>query len=314
MRHPPIAPFATGHLPRPDGHTIYWECAGNPAGRPWLYLHGGPGGGCGAGARRYVDPASAFITLVDQRGCGRSAPRADAPDADLSDQRFPVLLADLEALRESLGIARWSLIGVSWGSMLALAYADAYPERVAAMVLALVSLPTPGDVRWIIEDMGRLFPEAWSSFDAAVPAHLRHLPRIEAWARATADPDPAVHRPAAAAWCAWEQAHVSLTGDPPDPRFTDPAFQLVLARLVTHWWAWNAEDCAAIVSRVPERAAIPTTLVHGRRDVSSPMDVPWRLARATGARLIVLDEGHGGPALPEAITDAVAASGLPSGD
>jgi proline iminopeptidase len=306
--YPPIAPFETGHLPVTDGHVLYWEASGNPDGVPALYLHGGPGGGAGTGVRRLFDPSRYRIVVFDQRGCGRSRPLASDADADLSANTTPHLLDDIEALRRHLGVDRWTLLGFSWGTTLALAYALRHRDRVRAMVLGLVTTTSAADVRWITEDVGRLFPEAHARFRAHVPPHLRDRPLVDAYATLLQDPDPSVHVPAARAWCDWEDAHVSLTpGHQPNPQFEDPAFRLGFARLVTHYWR-NAAFVDDLVEQAPRLDGIPAVLIHGRHDVSSPLDVPWRLnQRWSTSRLQVLEDGgHGGSSFPDAVVDAIA--------
>jgi len=263
-----------------------------------VFLHGGPGGGSYPGARRLFDPGRLDIILLDQRGCGRSTPLASAPDADLSANTTPHLLGDLEALREHLGLERWAVVGMSWGTTLGLAYAQAHPERVTGLVLALVTTTSAREVRWITEDVGRIFPEAWDRFLQFVPATLRHLPLVDAYAELLLDPDPATCEAAALSWCQWEDAHVSLT---PGPASTlaqrDPAFRLGFARLVTHYWrhaAFLEED--QLLRDAPRLDGIPGALIHGRRDVSGPLETAWRLSRrwATSRLTVLEDAGHGG--------------------
>ncbi|MFN2494360.1 MAG: alpha/beta fold hydrolase, partial [Pseudonocardiaceae bacterium] len=160
-RYPAVEPYESGLLEVGDGHTLYWETVGNPAGTPVVYLHGGPGGGSTPGARRYFEPGSYRAVLFDQRGCGRSRPLAGDPDVDLSTNTTTHLVADIERLREHLGIDRWVLVGISWGVTLALVYAQAHPDRVRAMVLGAVTAGTRRETDWITRDMGRVFPREW---------------------------------------------------------------------------------------------------------------------------------------------------------
>lgn len=295
---PPLEPYASGLLDVGDGQQVYWECCGNPAGQPALYLHGGPGSGCTPGQRRFFDPHVYRGVLFDQRGCGRSRPLASAPAADLRANTTAHLIADIEALREHLAVERWTILGLSWGTTLGLAYAQAQPRRVRALVLALVTTTSRHEVEWITRDVGRLFPREWDRFSAAVPTTLRHLPLVDAYATLLFDADPAVREQAARAWCAWEDAHVSLTpGHRPNPRFDDPAFRLGFARLVTHYWrhaAFLEED--QLLCDASTLNGIPGVLIHGRYDVSSPLETAWRLSqRWTTSQLQVLDDaGHGG--------------------
>ncbi|HLH26311.1 MAG TPA: prolyl aminopeptidase [Chloroflexota bacterium] len=293
-----IEPYASGMLAVGDGHRVYWECCGNPNGKPALYLHGGPGSGCTPGQRQFFDPAAYRAVLFDQRGCGRSRPLASAPDADLRANTTAHLIADIEALRRHLDVERWTVLGLSWGTTLGLAYAQAHPERVRALVLALVTTTSRREVEWLTGDVGRLFPREWDRFAAAVPHTLRHLPLVDAYATLLFDADPAVRERAAREWCAWEEAHVSLTpGHRPNPRYADPAFRLGFARLVTHYWRHAAFlDDDQLMRDAPTLNGIPGVLIHGRYDVSSPLETAWRLSRRWAtSRLHVLDDaGHGG--------------------
>jgi proline iminopeptidase len=307
---PAIAPYDSGLLDVGDGQQVYWECCGNPEGKPALYLHGGPGSGCTPGQRRFFDPDAYRAVLFDQRGSGRSRPLASAPDADLSVNTTQHLITDIEALRRHLGIERWAVVlGLSWGSTLGLAYAQAHPRRINALVLGPVTTTSRREVAWITHDVGRIFPREWDRFAAAVPASLRGLPLVGAYAVLLSDPDPAVREHAAREWCAWEDTHVSLApGHRPNPRYDDPEFRLRFARLVTHYWRHAAflED-EQLLRDAPALNGIPGVLIHGRYDVSSPLETAWRLSqRWTVSRLQVIDDaGHGGDALTAAIMDAL---------
>jgi proline iminopeptidase len=294
---PAIEPYDSGMLDTGDGQCVYWECCGNPHGRPALFLHGGPGSGCSPGQRRFFDPDAYRVLLFDQRGSGRSRPLASAADADLHTNTTAQLIADIEALRRQQGVERWTVLGMSWGTTLALAYAQTHPQRVAALVLALVTTTSRREVTWLTHDVGRIFPQQWDRF-AAVPDTLQHLPLVDAYAMLLFDPDPAVREHAAREWCAWEDAHVSLTpGHRPNPRYEDPAFRLGFARLVTHYWrhaAFLGDD--QLLRDAAMLDGIPGVLIHGRYDVSSPLETAWRLSqRWRTSRLHVLDDaGHGG--------------------
>ena len=295
---PPIEPYDSGTLDVGGQHRVYWECCGSPTGRPALFLHGGPGSGCSAGQRRFFDPSLYNTVLFDQRGSGRSRPLASDPDADLSANTTPHLIADIEALRELRRVDRWTILGLSWGCTLGLAYAQTYPNRVNALVLAFVTTTSHREVQWITEDIGRVFPQHWERFSNAIPEQLRHLRPVEAYARMLADPDPIACDLAAREWCAWEDAHVSLTpGHTPNPRYQDPEFRLRFARLVTHYWqhaAFLEED--QLIRDAAKLNGVPGVLIHGRFDVSGPLITAWRLSqRWTTCRLQVLDDaGHGG--------------------
>lgn len=292
-----------------DGNLLYWEAIGNPAGTPAVYLHGGPGSGATAGTRRYFDPDSYRAVLFDQRGCGRSRPLADNPDVDLATNTTGHLVADIEALRELLGIDRWVVFGVSWGVTLALVYAQAHPDRVSAAVLAAVTSGTRIETEWITRHIGRVFPTEWEAFAGHVPAQERDGDLAAAYARLLASPDPAVRDAAASAWCTWEDTHVSLMpGWTPNPRYEDPTFRSVFARIVTHYWSHGCflADGQALAG-MPRLADIPAVLIHGRYDVSGPSDVALRLHRAwPGSRLVMLDDaGHGGGGFTAGITAAL---------
>jgi proline iminopeptidase len=297
-RFPPIEPYDSGTLDVGDGHHVYWECCGNPNGKPALYLHGGPGSGCSPGQRRFFDPDRYRAVLFDQRGSGRSRPLASEPDADLRANTTAHLIADIEALRVLLGVDSWTILGMSWGTTLAQAYAHVHPDRVNALVLALVTTTSRREVEWITRDVGRIFPREWERFVAAIPEPLRHLPPVEAYATLLFDADPAVRAHAAREWCLWEDAHVSLAPDhQPNPRYEDPEFRLRFARLVTHYWshaAFLGEE--QLLRDAATLNGIPGVLIHGRYDVSGPLETAWRLSKTwTTTELHVLgDAGHGG--------------------
>src|SRR5438132_3307400 len=313
VQFPAIEPYDGGMLDVGDGHQVYWECCGNPHGKPALYLHGGPGSGCSPGQRRFFDPHAYRVVLFDQRGTGRSRPLASEPNADLRANTTPHLIADIEALRRLHGVERWTILGLSWGTTLGLAYAQAHPQRVNALALALVTTTSRREVEWLTRDVGRIFPRQWERFAAAVPETLRCLPLVDAYATLLFDADPAVREHAAREWCAWENTHVSLTpGHRPNPRYEDPEFRLRFARLVTHYWRHAAflED-DQLVREAPRLNGIPGVLIHGRYDVSGPLETAWRLSqRWTTSRLQVLDDaGHGGgDTFLAAIVDALAQS------
>lgn len=307
--YPEIEPSASGLLEVGDGHEVYWETVGDPAGTPAVYLHGGPGSGCGPGQRRMFDPSAYRAVLFDQRGSGRSRPLADSAAADLSANTTGHLVRDVERLREHLGVDRWVVVGGSWGVTLALAYAQRHPARVSAMVLAAVTSGTRRETDWITRDMRRVFPREWDEFAAGVPEGERDGDLAAAYARLLADPDPAVTERAAERWCAWEDTHVSLMpGWQPWLRYQDPVFRQVFARLVTHYWSNGCFlDETPIAAGMQRIADIPAVLVHGRYDVSGPLDTAWDLHRAWPAsRLVVVDDaGHGGGGMTAAVVEAL---------
>ncbi|HEV2027007.1 MAG TPA: prolyl aminopeptidase [Candidatus Dormibacteraeota bacterium] len=309
--YPEIEPYDHGMLDVGDGNLVYWEVSGSPAGKPAVMFHGGPGSGCAPWWRRYFNPNAYRVVLFDQRGCGRSTPHASDPGVNLAHNTTQHLIADIERLREYLGIDQWLVVGGSWGSTLALAYAESLPERASEMVLFSIATTTHRDVRWVTHDMGRYFPEAWARFKDGVPAADRDGDLVAAYYRSLHDPDPAVREKAARDWCRWEDTHVAVRSDHrPDPRYEDPSFRMAFARLVTHYWHHAAflED-GVLLRDAGRLAAIPGVLVHGRMDLSSPLDVPWQLSRVwPGSELVVIDDaGHGAgqPGMREAVMAAI---------
>jgi proline iminopeptidase len=295
---PPIAPHADGLLEVGDGHRLYWEQSGNPEGLPVVVLHGGPGSGSGMFRRQYFDPEVFRIVQFDQRNSGRSTPSARDPEVDLAANTTAHLVSDIEALRRHLGVDRWMVVGVSWGTTLALAYAQRHPERVTGLVLGAVVTTSRREVDWITRDMGRVFPREWARFVAGVPEEDRDGCLAAAYSRLLHDPDPAVRERAARDWCDWEDTHVgTIPGYQHDERYDDAGFRLMFARLVTHYWSHAAFlDDGVLLRGVDRLAGLPAVLVHGRLDVSSPLDIPWQLAAAwPSAELVVVDDaGHGG--------------------
>jgi proline iminopeptidase len=306
--YPPIEPYETGMLDVGDGHALYWEVCGNPAGKPAVVLHGGPGSGCTPDSRRSFDPARYRIVLFDQRNAGRSTPWAGEPVVDLATNTTLHLIADIERLREHLGIERWLVRGGSWGVTLAFAYAEAFPERVSELVLAAITSADRWLLAWITRDMGRVFPREWDRFRAGVPAADRDGDLAAAYSRLLHDPDPAVRARAAQDWCDWEDTHVSLAPDAePAMSVMEPARQLAIARLVTHYWGNGCflED-GQLLREAGRLAGIPGVMVHGRFDVSGPLDVAWRMHQAwPDSELVVLgDAGHGGAGMSAAVVAA----------
>jgi proline iminopeptidase len=291
-------PFATGRLDVGDGHVLFYEQIGVPAGTPVVYLHGGPGSGCTPAARRHFDLQRHRAVLFDQRAAGRSTPLASDEGVDWASIDMDHHIADMEQLRQHLGIERWIVFGISWGSVLGATYAERHPERVNALVLAAVSTGTADDIDWLTVHVGRFFPAEWREFLDHLPAELREERLVDAYNTLLMDSDPAVREAAALAWCRWEEAHVATTPRArSNPRYDDARFRLGFARQVTHCWrhnSWLAPD--EIVLNAPRLAGIPGSLIHGRLDVSSPLDAPWRIHQAwPGSELIIVDdEGHGG--------------------
>lgn len=307
---PATEPFDEGMLDVGDGHRLHYEQSGNPDGIPVVFLHGGPGSGSGARHRELFDPTVFRIVLFDQRSCGRSTPSAAEPTVDLSTNTTAHLVADIERLRERVGVRSWMVVGVSWGVTLGLAYAQSHPDRVTAAAFGAVTMTTARDVEWVTRAMGRVFPREWERFVAGVPEGEREGNLAAAYSRLLHDPDPAVRERAAQAWCAWEDTHVAtFPGAAHDPRYDDPAFRLTFARLVTHYWA-NAGFLGdgELVAGLPRLIGIPGVLVHGRLDISAPLDIAWEVARGwPQAELVVVeDAGHGGGSWAAEVRAAIA--------
>jgi proline iminopeptidase len=306
-------PHSSGRLDVGDGHEIYWEESGRPDGVPAVYLHGGPGATLGAGSyRAKFDPSRFRIVGLDQRGCGRSAPLVIEPGYDLCTNTTAALIGDLERLREHLGIERWLVSGVSWGSTLALAYAQAHADRVLGVVLMAVTTTSRFEVDWITETVGAIYPEAWDRLAAHAEAagigyRRGHGRLVEAYARLMTHQDATTRDAASRAWVQWEDQHVSIgRGVVVGGARWDDDDRQVFATLVTHYWAHDGFLEPPILDAMPLLDGVPATLIHGRRDVSGPTVVPWRLHQSwRGSELIVVEaEGHGGDLMVEAWIDA----------
>jgi proline iminopeptidase len=292
------------------GDRVFWEVRGNPRGKPAVVLHGGPGSGCAPWFATLFDPSAYRIVLFDQRNCGRSTPHASAPGIDLARNTTANLVADVERLRERLDVDRWLVLGGSWGSTLALAYAESHPDRVTEMVLFGVTTGRHAEIDWAFRGgIAVLFPEQWDRLLAALPPAERDGDVVEAYHRLLNDPDSDVCQRAADAWCLWESA--TPEWPPTDQlaeRFTDPAYALAFARIVTHYVRHNAwlED-GSLLRGATAIADIPGVLVHGRFDLQAPLGNAWELKRAwpTAELVVVDDTGHGAtPNLIEALKSA----------
>ncbi len=294
-----LEPYENGMLDVGDGNAVYWETCGNPRGKPAVVLHGGPGSGCTPRLRRFFDPKAYRVVLFDQRNCGRSIPHASSPDTDLETNNTASLIADIDLLRRHLDVDRWLVFGGSWGSTLALAYAETHPEQITEMILFGVTTGRHEEFDWLFRGgLARLFPEEWDRLRAALPPADQDGDVVDAYHRLLIDLDPAVHERAALDWCTWESA----TPDwPPQgglaQRFTDPDYALAFARLVTHYVRHNAwlED-GVLLRGAGALADIAGILVNGRFDFQAPLANAWELKRVwPRAELVVVpDAGHGG--------------------
>ncbi|MBE3002433.1 alpha/beta fold hydrolase [Nocardiopsis sp. HNM0947] len=275
-------PPPTGHLPLTHGHTMAYYTTGNPHARPTLALHGGPGSGANPGYAHFLDTTRHHLIQYDQRGCGNSTPDAAHPHTDLTTNTTTHLIDDIETLRTHLGIDTWHLLGASWGTTLALAYAQTHPHRVRALTLISVTTTSPHEIHWLTHQMRHVFPEAWQHFrDAAGPeADPHHL--AHAYAQLLHDPDPTTRDRAARAWCTWEDTHVAThPHHRPNPRYQDPHHRYRFARLVTHYWSHHAFlEHDQLIHNAHRLHGTPGALIHGRMDISSPASTAHTLARA----------------------------------
>jgi proline iminopeptidase len=294
--YPEIEPYESGMLEVGDGHSIYWEASGNPSGKPAVFLHGGPGGESGPNHRRLFDPEKYRIILLDQRGSGRSLPHASDAGADLSTNTTWHLVADLERLREHLGIARWLVFGGSWGSALALAYAETHPERVSELVLRGIFTLRASELEWFYEGGAeQVYPDLWEAFLEPVPlAERGNL--IAAYSRMLNDPDPAVHGPAAVAWSTWEASTITLLRRPDViATFAEPRYAIAFARIENHYFVnkgWFDEG--QLIRDAGILRDIPGVIVQGRYDICMPPVTAWDLHKSwpEAEFVMVPDAGH----------------------
>jgi proline iminopeptidase len=289
--YPPIEPYVAGHLRVDDIHSLYWEECGNRNGIPVVFLHGGPGGGCSATSRRYFDPARYRIVLFDQRGAGRST-----PNGELRNNTTAHLVGDLEALRQLREIKAWHIFGGSWGSTLALAYAQEYPGTCASLTLRGIFLMREWEIRWLFE-AGRLFrPEAWERLLGGLPAELRQGDPLEGYAKLLDHPDRTVKLSAARLWCAFEATLANLIPDPARiAAADDERIAYAMARIEVHYFRNNRyEPEDQLLGRIGRICHLPSTIVQGRYDLLCPPITATQLHRAwPGSRLVIIDDaGH----------------------
>ncbi|WP_291050222.1 prolyl aminopeptidase [Herbiconiux sp.] len=294
--YPEIEPYASGMLDVGDGQSLYWEQSGNPEGKPVVFLHGGPGGGTSPQHRRLFDPALYRIVLFDQRGCGRSVPHASTPGIDLETNTTWHLVADIERLRESLGIDRWQVLGGSWGSTLALAYAQTHPEHVTELIVRGVFMLRKSELDWFYEGgASAILPDRWEGFVAPVPETERGS-FIQAYHRLLHDPDPAVHGPAGVAWSTWEASALTLLPrDDLVASFGRPDYALAFARIENHYFVnqgWLEPD--QLLRDAHRLRDIPGVIVHGRYDLCTPVYNAFDLHKAwpEADLQVIPDAGH----------------------
>jgi proline iminopeptidase len=307
--YPPLEPHASGMLDVGDANVIYWEACGNPNGVPAVVLHGGPGSGCTATHRRWFDPDTYRIVLFDQRGCGRSVPHASDASTDLSVNTTRHLLDDIEKLRLHLDVESWVVLGNSWGSTLALAYAERQAPHVSALVLVAVGMTRPAEIDWLYHGVRRFLPDEWATFRNGVPAGERDGNLVDAYRRLLTHSDATVRERAAEQWCAWEDAVVSSGDGEPDRRYDDPRFRIAFARIVTHYFSHHAwlED-GDLLRHADMLRGIPGVMVHGRLDLGCPLITGWMLAQvwSDGELVVVNSAGHSTRDLR--LTDAIIAA------
>lgn len=288
---PPIAPYATHRLRVDPPHELYVEECGNPDGLPVCFVHGGPGAGCDENHRRFFDPTVYRIVLFDQRGAGRSTPHAN-----LEHNTTPHLVADMERIREHLGIAKWLLFGGSWGSTLSLVYAQTHPQNTLGLILRGIFLCRPWEIRWFYQEgANRLFPDYWQEFIAPIPESERN-DLLQAHYKRLTGTDEIARMHSAKAWSLWEGRTATLV---PNERviefFSSPHVALALARIEAHYFAHDTFlQPDQIINNASRLKDIPGILVHGRYDAVCPLQNAWDLSRAwPEARLeIISDAGH----------------------
>jgi proline iminopeptidase len=304
--YPAIEPFDTGMLPVSDVHTLYYEQAGNPEGQPVVFLHGGPGGGLVPEYRRFFDPAAYRIILFDQRGAGRSTPHAS-----LEENTTWHLVEDIEKLRAHLGLETWHVFGGSWGSTLALAYAETHPDRVRSLTLRGIFLCRPAEIRWFYQEGASwIFPDVWEEYERVIPPEERG-DFVGAYHRRLTGDDERERLAAARAWSVWEGSTSKLFFDPElVQRFDEAEFALAFARIECHYFVNNAffPTDNYLIENVGKIRHIPATIVQGRYDVVCPARSAWELHRAwPEAELkIVPDAGHSAtePGIVSALVEA----------
>jgi proline iminopeptidase len=307
--YPAIDPYEEGLLDTGDGQSIFWEQSGCADGAAVIVLHGGPGSGCSAEMRRFFDPHAYRIVLVDQRGCGRSRPHASDPSTDLALNTTAHLLGDLELLRNKLEIEKWFIFGVSWGTVLGLAYAEQAPDRIAGLVLAGVSVGRRSEIDWLYRGgLGRFFPGDWDRFCAGAPESERG-DLVGAYRRLLESPDAGVRAKAAKDWTDWDWATSSVAPSAPSGRWIGPSFQVARARICAYYFdhhLWLQDT--SLVQEAGRLAGVPGVLINGRLDLQCPLGAAWELHRAwPDSTLVVVDgAGHssGEPGMGEAIVAA----------
>ncbi|MCO4784094.1 MAG: prolyl aminopeptidase [Candidatus Cloacimonetes bacterium] len=301
-------PTNNGYLQVSEIDTIYWETTGSPTGVPVLFLHGGPGAGLSSGYKKHFDPSIHYIIAMDQRGCGRSTPIACENLENLHQNTRDTLIEDIEKLRKFLKVDSMMLVGISFGTFLAISYAQQYPQRVINMVLGAITSLSKSDITWITKDLSKIFPIKWKSFYNSVSI-INKQSLVESYYDAITHEDINVRHQTAKAWCKWEDTHVSIVPDTePHLSLKDPEFQLNFTTLVIHYWVnygFNIND--SFFERIENISHIPAVLIHGRMDISSPLDSVYRIHEnwKESQLIIIENEGHGGPSMISKINESI---------
>ncbi len=288
--YPEIEPYASGHLDVGGGHSIYWERVGTPGAKPAVFLHGGPGGGLSPNQRRVFDPSRYDVLLFDQRGCGKSQPFAELEGNTTWD-----LVADIEKLREMVGVDRWQVFGGSWGSALALAYAETHPERVTELILRGIFTLRRAELLWYYQHgASLLFPDKWEHFIAPIPPAERD-DMMAAYRRRLTSTDPEIRQAAALAWSKWEGETITLLPDPAvSNAFYGGEYALAFARIENHYFVhagWLDEG--QLIRDAGRLRDIPGIIVQGRYDVACPPQTAWDLHTAWPEAEFIMVEGEG---------------------
>ena len=300
--YPEIEAYESGFLDTGDGHQVYWERSGTPGAKPAVFLHGGPGGGFSPKHRRLFDPKLYDVMLFDQRGCGKSTPHAS-----LDNNTTWHLVADIEKLRAMMGVDKWLVFGGSWGSTLALAYAETYPAHVSELVVRGIYTVTKAELDWYYQfGVSEMFPDKWEKFIAPIPENERHE-MMAAYRRRLTGVDRAAQIAAARAWSLWEGETITLLPEPDtSDKFGEDEFALAFARIENHFFVhagWMDEG--QLLRDAPKLAEIPGTIVHGRYDMPCPAKYAWALHKAWPKADFRLIEGAGHAYSEPGILDAL---------
>lgn len=289
--YPAIEPYRTGYLDTGDGHQVYWEMSGNPEGKPAVFLHGGPGAGCSPAHRRLFDPKKYRVLLFDQRGCGRSKPHASLENNTTWD-----LVKDIESLRQIMGVEKWLVFGGSWGSTLALAYAETHPTHVSELVVRGIFTLKKREIDWYYQEgASNLFPDLWESFLAPIPEAERG-DLVGAYRKRLIGNDPKAQLEAARAWSVWEGSTIKLLPNKQNStNYGQDQFALAFARIENHYFThggWMADG--QLIRDAHKLKNIPGVIIQGRYDVCTPAVTAWELHKAwPEARFVIVDDaGH----------------------